>query len=86
MRLDKTKFIQCELEGVDFEETNLSMAVFEQCSLQDARFGGADLRHANVKTSYGISIHPEEVKLKGAIFSNSNIAGLLIHTQIIIKD
>lgn len=85
LKLNKIQFLDCSMVSVDFMETNLEQAVFDNCNLRLAVFSKSNLQKVDFLTSYNFSIDPENNKLKGAIFSQENVIGLLEKYQIQIK-
>ncbi|MCD8538426.1 MAG: pentapeptide repeat-containing protein [Leadbetterella sp.] len=77
LKLRKTRFTNCEMEGVDFGEADLTEAVFENVKLVKAIFDNTILEKADLRMASGFSIDPERNKLKKTKFAQSNIAGLL---------
>ena len=84
LKLRKTKFKNCQMEGVDFGESDLTDAVFDNSNLLQAIFDNSILEKADFRTAQNISLDPERNKLKKAKFAQSNIAGLLDKYQIVI--
>lgn len=82
LKLRKTKFKNCQMEGVDFGEADLTEAVFDNCNLIQAIFDNTNLEKTDFRTAQNISMDPERNKLKKARFAQSNIAGLLDKYQI----
>ena len=83
--LKQTKFVQCEMQEVDFSDANLEKAIFNQCELNRAVFQNTNLQHADLRTAYHYVIHPHENKVKKAIFDKNNLEGLLTAFNITIK-
>lgn len=71
--------------SVDFMESDLTEALFDNCNLRLAVFSDSILIKSDFYSSYNFSINPEKNKLKKAIFSQENIKGLLDTYEIIIK-
>lgn len=65
------------MHEVDFVESDLSNAVFDNCDLRGAIFDKSILEKADFRTAYNYSINPENNRLKKARFSISGVAGLL---------
>lgn len=79
------QFTNCSMVSVDFMESDLTEALFDNCNLRLAVFSDTDLTKADLYSSHNFSIHPVKNKIKKAIFSNENIKGLLDHFEVIIK-
>ncbi len=77
LSIPNTHFINCNLQEVDFTETNLSKAVFDNCDLKNAIFDETGLENANFASAFNFEINPAKNQLKKALFSSSNIIGLL---------
>lgn len=82
LKLRKTRFRNCEMEGVDFGEADLTEALFENTKLVQAIFDNTTLEKADLRTASGFSIDPERNTLKKAKFAQSGLAGLLDKFQI----
>ncbi len=82
LKLRKTRFIQCHMEGVDLGECDLAEALFDRCELQHAIFDNTILEKADLRTASGFSIDPERNKLKKAKFAQSGLMGLLEKYQV----
>ena len=77
MNLKKTTFKNSSLQEVDFTESNLTSALFDNCDLMRSTFKNTILEKADFRSSYNYSIDPELNKLKKAKFSAAGIVGLL---------
>jgi fluoroquinolone resistance protein len=77
MRMKKTPYIQCVLEGADFTGADLTEAVFQETDLRNATFERSILEKADFRSARNFSIDPEQNRMKKARFSKDNIAGLL---------
>ncbi len=77
MKLARSIFSNCQLEGVDFTEADLQHAKIIDCNLLNANFENTNLQQADLRGSTKYSINPDINKLKGAMFSLSTIDGLL---------
>ena len=73
------------MEQVDLSEADLSKAKFQNCDLSGAVFYNTNLEAADLQTSHNFSIDPENNKLQKAIFSTTNVSGLLDKYKIIVK-
>ncbi len=75
----------CQLEEVDFTESDLSQASFFNSDLNQAQFHQTILTKANFLGAKNVSIDPEENYLTKATFSQDQLAGLLGKYQLNIK-
>jgi uncharacterized protein YjbI with pentapeptide repeats len=71
--------------AVDFMASDLTEVVFDNCNLRHAVFIDTIANKADFSTSYDFIIDPEKNKLKRAVFSTENLAGLLKKYDLIIK-
>jgi uncharacterized protein YjbI with pentapeptide repeats len=71
--------------AVDFMSTDLTEVVFDNCDLYRSEFAKAIANKANFKTSYNYTIDPSKTKIKKAVFSLSELKGLLFKHDIIVK-
>ena len=85
LKLLSTKFKDCSLQQTDFTYTDLTKSQFSNCNLKNVVFENTNLELVDFRTAYGINFNPNSNKMKGAIFSKSNIEGLLLTHKIIIK-
>lgn len=85
IKMKKTRFSNCNLQEVDFTETDLSGCLFEQCDFLKATFGNTILEKSDLRTSYNYSIDPEVNRIKKAKFSIQGVGGLLDKYDIIIE-
>ena len=83
--LKKALFKGCKLAEVDFTEGDFSKAIFQDCDFSGAIFYNTNLEQVDFRTSIRYSIHPENNKIKKALFSHSDIHGLLDHCGIVIE-
>jgi uncharacterized protein YjbI with pentapeptide repeats len=65
--------------------TDLTEVVFDNCDLYRSEFAKAIANKANFKTSYNYTIDPSKTKIKKAVFSLSELKGLLFKHDIIVK-
>ncbi len=77
LSIPNTQFINCNLQEVDFTEANISKTIFDNCDLKNAIFDETDLENANFATAFNFEINPAKNQLKKALFSSSNVIGLL---------
>ncbi len=85
LKLKKMQFINCSMIAVDFMESDLTEALFDNCNLRHAVFIGTTANKTDFSTSYDFIIDPEKNKLKRAVFSRDNVAGLLKKYDLLIK-
>lgn len=71
--------------AVDFMSTDLTEVVFDNCDLYRSEFAKAIANKANFKTSCNYTIDPSKTKIKKAVFSLSELKGLLFKHDIIVK-
>jgi uncharacterized protein YjbI with pentapeptide repeats len=71
--------------AIDFMSTDLTEVVFDNCDLYRSEFSKAIANKANFKTSYNYTIDPSKTKIKKAVFSLSELKGLLFKHDIIVK-
>ena len=88
--LKKALFKGCKLAEVDFTEGDFtegdfSKAIFQDCDFSGAIFYNTLLEQADFRTSIRYSIHPANNKIKKAMFSQSEIRGLLDQYGIVIE-
>ena len=75
--MKKVVFTDCSLKEIDFSESDLSMAAFNNCDLLNASFVRTMLEKTDFRTAINYSFDPELNKVKKAKFSVAGIAGLL---------
>ncbi len=73
----KTPFIGCSMKEMQFENVDLSQALFKDCNLMESSFVNTILEKADFRTASYYNIDPEVNRMKKAKFSHSGIAGLL---------
>jgi len=83
--LKKTSFINCNIQEVDFTESDLTGSTFDNCEMAGAIFENTILIKVDFRTSFNFSIDPEINKLQKAKFSTNGIAGLLGKYDILIE-
>jgi uncharacterized protein YjbI with pentapeptide repeats len=76
-KMAKTSFIQTSLKEVTFTRANLGGSVFDNCNLNETIFRETDLSGVDFSTAYNYLIDPEVNKMTKAVFSMSDVAGLL---------
>ena len=85
LKIKGTAFTDCSLIAVDFMNADLTAVIFENCDLYRSEFNKAIANKANFRTSYNYAIDPEKTKVKKAIFSLSEVKGLLYKHDLKIK-
>jgi uncharacterized protein YjbI with pentapeptide repeats len=85
LKIPNTKFINCNLEAVDFTETIANGIVFNNCELKGAIFKDTNLEKSDFRTAFNFEINPENNRLKNTTFSRNTIDGVLSQYQIIIE-
>jgi uncharacterized protein YjbI with pentapeptide repeats len=73
------------MHEVDFSESDLSNATFDNCDLLTATFDRTVLEKADFRTAYNYAIDPENNRIKKARFSTAGLAGLLFKYDLDIK-
>ena len=73
------------MASVDFTETDLSSAIFQNCNLKNALFHNSVLEKADFRTAYNYSLDPEINKINKAKFSKKDVIGLLVKYNIRIE-
>ncbi|MDA3955236.1 pentapeptide repeat-containing protein [Oceanispirochaeta sp.] len=76
-----SRFRDSEFFRIDFREADYSRAEFTETP-----FSECDLRKTNFTGARGYTIHPEQNKLRGAIFTYPDVTALLAPLGIVIKD
>nr|WP_299344551.1 pentapeptide repeat-containing protein [Allomuricauda sp.] len=84
LSLPQTKFIACSMEETDFTQTDLTSSLFQNCNLEKTIFSQTVLDKADLTTSFGFNINPEENRLKRTRFSKDNLIGLLKKHDIVV--
>jgi uncharacterized protein YjbI with pentapeptide repeats len=84
-QLRGTVFNNCRLEEVDFSEADLSAASFVDCDLNRAIFAQTNLERTDFSTAFNYSLDPEMNRMKKAVFSRTDLAGLLQKYQLEIR-
>jgi fluoroquinolone resistance protein len=85
LKLTGTVFTDCSLQQTDFSESDLTKSTFGNCNLKDAIFKNTILEGTDFRTAYKLSFNPNDNRMKGAKFSESNVHGLLVVHHIIIE-
>jgi uncharacterized protein YjbI with pentapeptide repeats len=81
-KMKNTSFVGCSLKEVDFTETDLTMAVFDNCDLIGAVFMGTMLEKTDFRTATNYAFDPELNRIKKAKFSEAGVSGLLTKYNI----
>lgn len=85
VNLKNAELVDCQLNEVDFTETNLAKA---NCSFSDfsgARFINTNLEYTDLSDASNYAIHPDGNKLRKTIFSLPEAMSLLDVYDIVIK-
>lgn len=77
MKLNRSVFINSELQEVDFTETILTGSKITDCDLSRAVFEHSNLERADLRGSVNYSFDPEVNRVKGCRFSLPDVVGLL---------
>jgi fluoroquinolone resistance protein len=77
-RLGAIRVSECRALEAEFMEADLTGAIFHDTDLGRAGFARSTLANANFLTAFGFVIDPTTAKLRGARFSASSLAGLVI--------
>jgi uncharacterized protein YjbI with pentapeptide repeats len=85
MKLQKLKFVKCDLQEVDFSGADLTSAEFVKSDLQGAVFDRTTLEKSDFRSSYHYSINPDNNRIRKAVFSLEGLPGLLGKYDIVIK-
>jgi uncharacterized protein YjbI with pentapeptide repeats len=73
------------LHQVDFSLTEAKSCSFNHCDLENAIFESTNLEKSDFSSAINFNIHPANNNLKGTVFSEDNLIGLLKPFQIRIK-
>lgn len=85
VRLKKSEMSECQLQHVDFTETNLSGANCRYSDFTGARFINTNLEYTDFSYASNYAIHPDGNKLRKTIFSLPEVLSLLDVYDIVIK-
>jgi len=83
--LTKCKLIGCDLSNVDFSSSDLTQIKFKDCNLFDATFENTILDKTDFFNTQNVIINLDKNKVKGAVFNQNNLRGLLQQYDIIMK-
>ena len=72
------------MNEVDFTNTDLSGAFFDDCDLMNSTFEQTNLEKSDLRGAHHFSIDPELNKIKKAKVSQASIAGFLHKYDLII--
>ena len=86
LKMKGTTFVHCSLIAVDFMNSDLTNAQFDYCDLYRSEFDFALANKSNFKTSFNYASDPKKTKLKKAIFSLSQVKGLLFREDIVVTE
>jgi fluoroquinolone resistance protein len=79
-------FKKCRITNSEFSRTKLTGAVFTEVEFSETMFSDCNLEKADFSQARGYTIHPGENKLKGAVFTYTDVVNLLSPLGIVIKD
>lgn len=82
LKMRKTVFRDCNLSNAYFDEADISSSLFQNCDLSYTSFDNTNLEKVDFSTSYNFSINPVANRLKGAIFPENGLRGLVSHLNI----
>lgn len=85
LKIKQTIFRASNLREVDFTSTNLENSVFDDCDLTAAIFENTNLEKVDFGSAYNYTIDPTLNRIKKAIFSRTEIHGLLTKYNIKIS-
>lgn len=85
LNLKKCKFEHSQVLESDFYKTKLMEASFQGSVLSKTVFAECDLTKADFQDASDFIIDPTLNKVKKAIFSSNELAGLLRHLDLVIK-
>lgn len=85
MKLNRSSFINCQMEGVDLSEADLKNSKLIECNLLHAIFQNTNLEKVDLRNSKSYSIDPELNRVKNAKFSLPEVIGLLDKYQIVVE-
>lgn len=85
LKLRKTSCRRCRMIEANFDEADLTSAIFEDCNLERTTFDHANLTEADFTLSYNFTIHPDRCRLKKTKFSESGLRGLVAHLDIVVE-
>lgn len=84
--LKKTVFEACDLQDASFVDTQLQQAVFTHCNLSGVSFLHTHLEGADLASSVGMVLEPENNFLRGAKFSVYSLPGLLSRYGLVVEE
>ena len=85
MKIKNTLFKNSTLHEVDFEEADLTAAVFDNCDFKGAIFENTIAEKTDFRSSYNYSMDPGLNRIKKAKFSVAAVIGLLDKYDIEIE-
>jgi len=85
LKLAKIKMVKCQAKEVDFIETDLSGGDFRETDFEKSRFFKTNLSHADFKGARNYLIDPANNVLKKTRFSLPEAMGLLQGLDIILE-
>lgn len=84
--MSRSKFMNCQLEEVDFAEAKLEESCFQFSDLVRANFNRTNLYMADFRGANNYTIDPRINFIKQAIFSQPSVMSLLDSLDIRIED
>lgn len=85
MKLEGCTFNDCQMNQVDFFQSNLIGIQLANCDLKESIFSNSNLEGVDFSSSRNYNIDPDQNKIKKAIFSIEGILGLLSKYDIEVK-
>jgi fluoroquinolone resistance protein len=85
LNLRQSSFESCTFQEVDFSEASLHKLNLKACDFSRATFQDTDLREVDFFTARNFLINPKENRVKGAIFSQDGLPGLVGSFGIVIR-
>lgn len=76
-KIRKTHFEDCQLQEVDFTESDLTGSLLNKCDLLNATFENSILEKVDFRSAFNYSVDPHLNKIRKAKFSLSGLPGLL---------
>ena len=64
LKIRKTTFKNCNLQEVDFTETDLTGSTLHNCDLYKATFMNSNIENVDFRTSFNYTLDPELNKIK----------------------
>ncbi|MCB0821036.1 MAG: pentapeptide repeat-containing protein, partial [Bacteroidetes bacterium] len=86
IKMHRSRFVSCRLQGVDFSECDFNESSFTGCEFGDNTFDKSSFQKCDFRGTRGLIINPAANNLKGAVFNQDALAGLLAGFQIEIDE